>query len=116
MKALHHSFVALMLMTLAACAQLGLKAPETFNQKVAVAYGAVTQVRETTTALLTAKKISAEDAQNLQASADAARLGVDTARKIQATDPTAANARINAVMTSLNALAAYLASREAAKT
>jgi hypothetical protein len=116
MKALYRNTMAMLLiLTLTACAQLGLQAPQTFNQKAAVAYGTVTQIRETAVPLLAAKKISAEDAQNTQASADVARLGVDTARRLHAADPNAADARISAVITSLNALAAYLASREAAK-
>jgi hypothetical protein len=102
-------------LALSACAQLGLKAPETFNQKVAVAYGTTTQIRESATQLILVKKITPADAMNIQSSADMARLGIDTARQMHAANPDAADQRLNAVITGLNALATYLAAREAAK-
>jgi hypothetical protein len=97
---------------LSGCAQLGLATPETFNQKVAVVLSTITEVRETATTLLQAKKITADDAQNVLASTDVARTGVDTARQIAAGDPAAGNARLDAVRTGLAAVAAYLSTRK----
>lgn len=96
---------------LAACAQLGLPTPQGFNEKLAVGYGTVTQVRETATALLQQRKISSDDAVNVQASADVARVGLDTARALHASDPAAADAKLTAIKTSLTALTTYLAAR-----
>lgn len=105
-------FVALVLQACAAMSGLGLPAAETFNQKLAVAYGTVAQVRESAATLLAAKKISVDDAVHVQATADIARTGLDTARKMQAADPTGADQKINAIRTGLTALAAYLAAKD----
>lgn len=112
LKKIYAAFAVSLLFVAAGCAQLGLAAPETFNQKLAVGYATVTQVRETATSLLVAQKIGSKDAENVQASADVARVGLDTARTMAAVDPTAANAKVDAIRTGLTALSAYLASRQ----
>jgi hypothetical protein len=112
MRQIYRSFTLLIFaFALASCAQLGIPKPETFNQKVAVAYATVTQVRTTATQLLEVKKISSDDAANVQISADVARVGIETARKISTLDPKAGDAKLNSVMIALNALANYLATR-----
>ncbi len=103
--------VLLLFAGLVACAQVGLPNADTFNQKLAVAYSAVTQVRTTATTLLQAKKISADDAQNVNNQADHARAGLDIARAVSKTDLTAADAKLTAVHTVLTALSAYLATK-----
>lgn len=106
-------FVALVIFAFAltACETLGIAQPQTFNDKVAVAYGAVTQARTTTTQLLEAKKISADDAQNVLTTTDVARVGIDTARKMHTADPKGADSKLNAIRTGLTALIGYLATR-----
>ncbi len=94
-----------------ACAQLGLATPQTFEDKVATAYATISGVRTSTETLLREKKISLNDAVNVQSSADIARVGVDTARTMRATDPTGADAKVNAVRAGLTAITTYLASR-----
>lgn len=111
-KLYNYAALALLSVVLTACAAMGVPPPETFNQKVAVAYATTTAVRTTATALVEARKISADDAMNVQTSADAARAGIDVARKVHAADPGAGNARLNAVMEGLKALSTYLASRK----
>lgn len=101
----------LMLAMLSACASLGLPTAQTFNEKLAVAYGSVTQVRETAAQLLVAKKITVEDAVNVQVAADTARQGLDVARAQHATDPTGTMSKLDAIRTALTALAGYLATR-----
>lgn len=90
------------------CAQLGLPTPETFNERLAAGYQAVTGARASALALLKSGQISAADAQNVQEQADNARAGLDIARATQAADPTAANAKLTAVVTALTALQTYL--------
>lgn len=97
---------------LGACAQLGLQTPETFNQKVAVAYVTVTQVRETATQLVANGTISADDALNVQTASNVARTGIDTARALHATDPAAGNAKLESIRVGLNAVVTYLNSRK----
>lgn len=111
MKKMYSLFaVAVMAMAINGCAMLGVATPETFNQQLAVGYGAVTQIRETATMLVVSKKLTPFDATNVQASADAARAGLDTARMLHNTDPAAGQAKLNAVRTVLQSLSGYLAS------
>jgi PBP1b-binding outer membrane lipoprotein LpoB len=112
MKALRYASFLVAVMVLAGCAQLGLATPETFNQKAAVAMGSVTQVRETATSLLQAKQINTADAENILKATDVARTGIDTARAMHASDPTAANSKLESIRTGLAALTAYLASKQ----
>ena len=91
---------------------VGMPTADTFNQKLAIAISTVTAVRSTATTLLQAKKISVEDAQNVQAGADNARQGVEIARTISKVDVSAADQRLTAVTTVLSALQTYLASKE----
>lgn len=114
MKQIYQSFLFLLFaFVLSSCAQLGLKAPETFNQKVAVAYGTITQVRESATMLLEQNKITVQDAQHVQTTADTARQGIEAARMMHAQGSLApAEQKIAMVRTVLQALSAYLASRQ----
>ena len=104
--------LVILLSIAASCAQLGMPTPQTFNEKLAAGYAAVTSARETATTLLVAKKITADDAQNVQNQADNARAGLDIAKKLSALDPDAANAKLTAVSTALIALQSYLASKK----
>lgn len=103
---------AALALLITACSALGLAKPETFNEKAAVAISSVTAVRQTATALLTAEKITAADAQNIQDQANNARAGIQVAISINATDPAAAENRITAVLVGLNALTAYLTAQQ----
>lgn len=104
------AFIAAMFL-MAACAQLGLPTAETFNQKLAVGYGTVTQVRATATQLLTTKKIGADDAQHVQDQANNARSGLDIARGMSAKDLPAATTKLEMVTTILTAVQAYLSAK-----
>ena len=104
-------YLLVLLLTLAAaCAQLGLPTPQTFSERLAVGYVAVTAIRDSATKLLVAKKISADDAQNVQNQADNARAGLDIARKLADVD--AANAKLASVQAALVGLQSYLAARK----
>jgi len=96
---------------LSACSTLGLPTPDTFNERLAAGYVTVTAIRTSATNLLTAKKISPDDAQNVLESTNAARAGLDVTRTIGKTDLNAANARLTAITTALVALQTYLSSR-----
>jgi hypothetical protein len=96
---------------LVGCAQLGLPTPETFNERLAASYGAVTAARQSATTLLQQKRITAADAENILKQTDAARAGLDISRTMASTDLNAANARLNAVRSALTGLQTYLNSR-----
>jgi len=104
------SLVALLLIV--GCETLGIAKPETFKEKLAVGYVTVTAVRQSATTLLTAKRLTADDAQNVQDQANNARAGLDIARGLEKTDPKAADAKLTAIRTALTALQAYLTARE----
>jgi hypothetical protein len=101
----------LTLWLIAACQSLGLQSPKTFNEKAAVAISSVTAVRQSAITLLTANKITAADAQNIQDQANNARAGIEVAVAINETDPAAAENRISAVLVGLNAISAYLTAK-----
>jgi uncharacterized lipoprotein YmbA len=105
------SIAAIVLTLLTACASLGVPTPQTFNEKEAAAISSVAAIRTTAESLLTANKITAPDAQNIQRQADNAREAIVVASAIHATDPGAAENRLTAIITGLNAISAYLASR-----
>jgi len=111
MLAIRNTFLIFIAAALTSCAQLGIAPAETFAQKLAVGYSSVTAVRQSATTLLTAKKITADDAQNVQAQADNARAGLDIARTVSKTDPKAADAKLTSIRTLLTALSAYLATK-----
>lgn len=105
--------VAIALVLVQACSSLGLPTAQTFNERLAVGYGTVTQVRQTATQLVVAKKLGSADAQNVQTQADNARAGLDIARDLSKSDLPAANNRLQMATQVLTALQSYLASRQA---
>lgn len=103
---------SLVLIVLTACSVLGVATPQTFNEKEAAAISTVTGARSTAIALLTADKISAADARNIQTQCDTAREAITVAAAIHSTDPAAAENRLEAIVVGLNALNTYLATRK----
>ena len=108
------AFAVLLIVTVAAlagCATFGVPSPQTFNEREAAAISSVIAVRTTAVSLLTADKISAADARNIQTQADNAREAITIASTIHDLDPAQAENRLAAVIAGLNALSTYLASR-----
>jgi hypothetical protein len=103
-------YAAALLLT--SCAQLGIPTANTFNERLAAGYGAVTEVRTTATTLLNAKKIGSSDAENVLATTDVARQGLDVARSLSKTDMTAAEGKVSAIRATLTAVAGYVATRK----
>lgn len=102
----------LAVMLLAGCQLLGVPTPETFSERLAVGYSTTTTVRQTTLTMLQARKLTPDDAENIQQQADNARAGLDIARTMRGVDLQAADARLTATLTGLTALEAYLRARE----
>lgn len=94
------------------CSTLGVPTPQTTQERTVVVMAAVAGVREAALALLTAKKITAGDAQNVQQQADNIRAGVVIAQSLLASDPSAADAKLQQTRAMLIALQAYLATKE----
>lgn len=113
MKHVLSRFIAgCVLVIITGCAQLGIATPETLSQRIAVTVATVTTVRQTATTLLVAKKISADDAQNIQSQADNVVAGAVIARNLAPVDPAAADAKLQQTRAVLLALQSYLASKE----
>ena len=112
MSKLKVSTVTILLVMLTACQTIGVPTPQSFSERLAAGYVSVTAVRQSATTLIVAGKISAGDAENIQAQADNARTGLDVARTLRGTDVTAADAKLQAALTILTALDAYVRSRQ----
>jgi len=116
MKQFFRSISCVMLLALVVgCAALGSATPDTFNQKLAVAVASVSEVRGTAVTLLAAKKISVDDAKNIQAQADVAREGLNVARGMSGTNLSDATTRLEVANTALKALQAYLITKQGTK-
>jgi len=109
--ALRSLFLASML-ALTSCAQLGLPTATTFQERLTAGYALNAEVRTTAATLLNAKKLSADDGQNILDQTNTARAGLDVARTIGKSDPKAGDAKLAATRTVLLALQAYLATKK----
>lgn len=107
MKAIFCSLILI----ISGCSALGLPVPQTFNQKLAVAYGGVTTVITTDQTLLAAGTITVADAKNVESQADNVKDALDIARKVYATDQTTGGNKLASAVTALGALQDYLATK-----
>lgn len=106
----------LILVLLASCAQLGIAPAQSFDQKLAQAYGVHTAVISATTTALTAGSISSVDAEHVQTIATTSRTLLDTARaSATAGDTAGAQKNLVLALTALQALQAYLNNHGSAK-
>lgn len=96
---------------LTACSALGIPQAQTFNERAAVALSAVTSVRQATLTLLQTKRITADDAENVQKQADNARSAIDIARKLNAAGDPGAPGKLDQAQAVLTTLEAYLATK-----
>lgn len=94
------------------CAQLGIAQPQGFNERLAAGYSSVTGVREATLALLTAKSITAGEAQKIQDKCDEARKGLDTASTLKGVDFKSAENRLTAATQLIIALQSFVVDRK----
>jgi hypothetical protein len=96
---------------LASCAAFDVK-PQTFNEGVAACLSSATSARTLSFALLSADKISANDAENANKQADVLREGCDVADALKGSDIKSAQGKLDATRTALGALRGYLESRQ----
>jgi anti-sigma factor RsiW len=104
------------------CAALGLQTADTFNQKLAYAYGQVTAARKGATSVINAScptseqteacKAAVADGKHVQAMADEARQGLDLAKSYALAGNTQqANVQLQLETAALTALQTYLLSK-----
>lgn len=72
-----------LMVALTACSALGLVSPDSFSERLAAGYTAVTTVRSGTLTLLTAHEVSPQSAQKAQDKADQARGLLDLAARLK---------------------------------
>jgi hypothetical protein len=114
----------LFLLLAAGCAALGLQTADTFNQKLAYAYGQVTAARNGATSVVNASCPTPDsftsaacvsavtDGKHIQAMADEARKGLDLAKGFAAAgNLQQANVQLQLESAALTALQAYLLSK-----
>ena len=111
MLAIRSTFVALIL-SLTACAQLGIPTATTFQERLTAGYALNAEVRTSAVTLLNAKRITADDGQHVLEQTNNARQGLDVARSIARSDVKTADGKLTAVRTALVALQSYLAARK----
>lgn len=109
-----YAFFAVSLL-MAACAQLGITKPLTFNEKLATGYSAVTTVLSTSLALEQQGKIKPADLANIEKQTDAVKEALDLANTFEQTDTAIGATKLTSALTALQALQTYLASVEASK-
>jgi hypothetical protein len=99
----------LAVLLLSSCTSLGLAAPKTFNEKLAVGYGTATAVLTTTDTLLTAGKIDAKTAKNIEAQEVNLKEPLDLAAQANVANQADGGNKLQTALTALNALSTYLA-------
>lgn len=100
------------LLILAACASLGVPAPQTFNQRALAATATVNTASQTTLTLLQARKITPDESDRYIDRTETAQEGIRVARSLHATDPNAAEDRLALVIAALQILTAELEQRK----
>lgn len=96
----------------AACAQLGVPAADTFNKRALAAYTTVEGINKTATSLKAAGKLSDSDRENIISTSRSAVAGIDLARQVHATNPQGGEDKLTAMIAVLTALQTYLATKE----
>jgi len=95
---------------LSACATLGFEA-KTFNERAVVALSSVTAAANSVDSLLASDTITADDAENIVEQIETLKAGIDVARVVHSTNPAAGDERLTQILAGLEALSAYLRSR-----
>jgi hypothetical protein len=97
-----------LLFLLTGCAALGVPKADTFNKQVVVANSIVESVAETAGTLYSTGKISTEEKDDVFRQGTEARTGIKLVRQLHATDPLAAENRLNTIIVALTALQSRL--------
>lgn len=95
----------MLVLLVVACSGMVATSP---SQKLAAGYTTVKTIAESTDQLYLNKQIKKADAQNIKTSNDAALVGLDTVKAMQASGDANADAKLYAVIAGLQALQDYL--------
>lgn len=100
--------VLLALLSLAGCQSLGLATPQSFDERLANAYGVHAAVVQATATALTTGKITTADAVAVQGMEKNARALLDSAKSVEQINPSGAQTNLNLALSALTALQTYL--------
>lgn len=106
------SAAAMLIVLLAACQSIGVPPADTFNKKAAAAVISVNTASQATLTLLQARKISPDESDRYIDRAEEAQRGIDLARSVHSTDPTAAIDQLDLTIKALQVLIAELEARK----
>lgn len=108
----HYLSLLILAFVLAACQQLGLAEPQTFDERLAYAYSNNAAIRKSAADALTAKTITASDAKQVLTTTDTAREALDQARGFQqAGDTSTALGKLQLATSLLSTVQTFLQSR-----
>jgi len=112
MKAVNALFLTLMLAAgLGSCASIGLAPAQSFDQKLAYAYGTHTAVLQAAASAVAAGTISQTEGHTVLSLADQARTLLDSARALESTNADKASQNLALAAAVLSQLQSYLQAR-----
>lgn len=97
---------------LAACGALGIKPPETFNEKALAATASINTASQTVFTLLKAQKVTPDESDRYMDRLDGAQSAVNAARELYATNQGEATARLDGLILMLQTLQSELRGRQ----
>lgn len=99
------------MMAVVGCAQLGLAPAQTFDEKLAYAYGTHTAVLQASAAAVSAGTLTAAEGQAVANLADQSRSILDSAHALEGTDLSSATAKLTLATAVLTQVQTYLQQR-----
>lgn len=106
------SLIPLLVLLIAGCGALGVKAPKTFHERALAATATVNTASQTVLTLLQSRKITPDESDRYTDRTEDAQEAIDLARGIYPADPTDAEGRLALVITALQMLTAELEARK----
>ncbi len=108
MRIRHYASLGLLCALLTACASLGLAPAKSLSERLAYGYSTLSAVQYAAANATTAGEISPSDAEDVLKLADQARVMLDGAKALLATDPEGAATKLNLAVTILKELQGHL--------
>lgn len=103
--------LAFVLSFITGCASLGLAPADSFDARLAYAYGTHTAVLQAASAAVSAGTISKKDGETVLSLATQSRALLDSARAVENTDPATAAGRLTLAVNVLTQIQTYLQSK-----
>ena len=105
------AWIAAGLSLITACASLGLAPADSFDARLAYAYGTHTAVLQAASAAVNAGTLTPKDGEAVLTLAQQSRTLLDSARAVESTDPSTAAGRLTLAASILTQLQTFLQSR-----